>query len=146
MFRVVSKSVADTEKLGERLASVLQGTEEIALFGDLGAGKTAFTRGICKGLGIIDEVSSPTFALVNAYNGKFAVYHFDMYRITSVDDLFAIGFYDYIGNAILIIEWSENIASELEKSAIRIRILKTEDENERIFEIEGMDAYADIIG
>lgn len=146
MFSFISKSVADTEALGERLASVLKGTEEIALFGDLGAGKTAFTRGICKGLGITDGVSSPTFALVNAYNGKFPVYHFDMYRITSVDDLFAIGFYDYADNGVLIIEWSENIESELEDNAIRIRILKSEDENERIFEIEGLDDYADIVG
>ncbi len=145
MFRFVSKSVADTEALGERIAAVLQGTEEIALFGDLGAGKTAFTRGICNGLGIEDGVSSPTFALVNAYRGKYDVYHFDMYRITSVDDLFAIGFYDYVDNGILIIEWSENIMSELEEDAICIRIFKSNNENERIFEIEGLDKYADII-
>ena len=69
-----------------------------------------------------------------------------MYRITSVDDLFAVGFYDYLGSGILIIEWSENIESELEVNAIRIRISKSDDENERIFEIEGLDEYADIIG
>ena len=145
MINVVSKSTADTESLGEKIASILKGNEEIALFGDLGAGKTAFTCGICRGLGITDGVSSPTFALVNAYRGKYPVYHFDMYRITSIDDLFAIGFYDYLNNGILIIEWSENIESELEKDAIRIRILKNENENERIFEIEGLDNYADII-
>ncbi len=146
MLKVVSKSTADTEALGERIASVLKGSEEIALFGDLGAGKTAFTRGVCKGLGVIDGVSSPTFALVNAYRGKYPIYHFDMYRITSVDDLFAIGFYDYLDTGVLIIEWSENIEDELEHNAIRIRIGKTDDENVRIFEIEGLDEYADIIG
>ena len=145
MIRFVSKSTADTEALGEKIAAVLQGREEIALFGDLGAGKTAFTRGVCKGLGVKDGVSSPTFALVNVYKGKYTVYHFDMYRITSEDDLFAIGFYDYLDTGVLIIEWSENIESELEDNAIRIEITKGNDENERIFEIKGLDAYADII-
>lgn len=146
MVRYVSKSTEDTESLGERIASVLTGTEEIALFGDLGAGKTAFTRGVCRGLGVNEGVSSPTFAIVNAYSGRFPVYHFDMYRITSPDDLFAVGYYDYLDTGLLIIEWSENIESELEPDAIRIRILKNENENERVFEIEGLDAYADIIG
>ena len=145
MFNVVTKSAAETEALGQRIASVLKGREEIALFGDLGAGKTAFTRGVCKGLGINEGVASPTFALVNAYQGKYPVYHFDMYRITSINDLFAVGFYDYIDTGILIIEWSENIESELEDDALRIRIQKSDDENERIFQIEGLDDYADII-
>lgn len=145
MFKVVTKSTAETEALGERIAAVLSGNEEIALFGDLGAGKTAFTRGVCRGLGIPDGISSPTFALVNAYRGRYPVYHFDMYRINSLDDLFAVGFYDYLDTGILIIEWSENIESELEDDAIRIRILKSDDENERIFEIEGLDDYADTI-
>lgn len=145
MFNVVTKSAAETEALGQRIASVLKGREEIALFGDLGAGKTAFTRGVCKGLGINEGVSSPTFALVNAYQGKYPVYHFDMYRITSIDDLFAVGFYDYIDTGILIIEWSENIESELEDDALRIRIQKSDDVNERFFQIEGLDDYADII-
>ena len=145
MINYVSKSTADTEALGERIASILSGTETIALFGDLGAGKTAFTRGVCRGLGITDGVSSPTFAIVNAYDGKYPVYHFDMYRITSADDLFAVGYYDYLDTGVLIIEWSENIESELENGAIRIRILKSECENERIFEIDGLDRYADII-
>lgn len=145
MFKVATKSTADTEALGEKIAAVLKGTEEIALFGDLGAGKTAFTRGICRGLGITEGVSSPTFALVNAYRGKFQIYHFDMYRINSIDDLFAVGFYDYLNTGILIIEWSENIESELEDDAIRIRIMKCGKENERVFEIEGLDEYADTV-
>ncbi len=145
MLRFVSKSAKSTEELGSRIAGVLKGKEMIAMFGDLGAGKTAFTRGLCEGLGIVEGVSSPTFAIVNAYSGRYPVYHFDMYRIKDVDDLFATGFYDYIGTGITIIEWSENIESELEPDCIRIRITKTDDENERIFEIEGLDAYADII-
>lgn len=145
MIRKMTASPQDTEALGEKIASVLKGHEMIALFGDLGAGKTAFTRGLCKELGVRDGVCSPTFAIVNAYHGKFPVYHFDMYRITDIDDLFATGYYDYIGNGIIVIEWSENIESELESDCIRIRIGKTENETERIFEIEGLDAYADVI-
>lgn len=145
MLRFVSKSAKSTEELGSRIAGVLKGKEMIAMFGDLGAGKTAFTRGLCEGLGIDEGVSSPTFAIVNVYSGRYPVYHFDMYRIKDVDDLFATGFYDYIGTGITIIEWSENIESELEPDCIRIRITKTDNEDERIFEIEGLDAYADII-
>ena len=145
MIRVVSKSTEDTERIGEKISSCLKGAEMIALFGDLGAGKTAFTRGLCRGLGIDEGVSSPTFAIVNAYRGRVPVYHFDMYRITSVDDLFATGFYDYLGTGVLVIEWSENIESELEPDAIRIRIGKTDTEDERVFEIEGLDDYADTL-
>ncbi len=145
MINVVSPSTEYTEALGERIAGVLKGNEMIAMFGDLGAGKTAFTRGLCAGLDIREGVSSPTFAIVNAYSGKYPVYHFDMYRITNEDDLFATGFYDYLGQGVIIIEWSENIEDELEPDCIRITIRKTENENERIFEIEGLDAYADVI-
>ena len=143
-MRVITSDTHETEQLGAKIASVLRGTEMIALFGDLGAGKTAFTRGLCDGLGITDGVCSPTFAIVNAYRGKFPVYHFDMYRITDIDDLFATGFYDYIGSGVIIIEWSENIESELEPDCIRIRIGKTDRENERIFDIEGLDEYASL--
>ncbi|MBQ9679975.1 MAG: tRNA (adenosine(37)-N6)-threonylcarbamoyltransferase complex ATPase subunit type 1 TsaE [Ruminococcus sp.] len=145
MIKIMTASPRETETLGAKIASVLKGREMIALFGDLGAGKTAFTRGLCEGLGIVEGVSSPTFAIVNAYDGKYPVYHFDMYRITDADDLFATGYYDYIGNGVIVIEWSENIESELEEDCIRIRIGKTADEDQRVFEIEGMDEYADVI-
>lgn len=145
MIQFVSQSTQDTQSLGERIASVLKGREIIALFGDLGAGKTAFTRGLCAGLGIDEGVSSPTFAIVNAYEGKYPVYHFDMYRITNPDDLFAVGYYDYLDTGVLVIEWSENIEDELEPDCIRVHIQKTENENERIFTLEGLDAYADVI-
>ena len=145
MIKKITASSAETELLGKKIATILSGNETIALFGDLGAGKTAFTRGLCEGLGVTDGVSSPTFAIVNAYNGKYPVYHFDMYRITDADDLFSTGYYDYIGNGVIVIEWSENIESELESDAIRIRIEKNDDENKRLFEIEGLDEYADVI-
>ena len=145
MIKICSNSVKETELLGKKIASVLKGDEVIAMFGDLGAGKTAFTRGLASGLGFDYGVSSPTFAIVNEYNAKFNIYHFDMYRITCEDDLYSTGFYDYLDNGVLIIEWSENIEYALDDNAVRITIRKTENENERIFTIEGLDEYENII-
>lgn len=139
MITIVSNSTEQTEKLGARLASKLVGNEVIALFGGLGMGKTAFTRGLASALGVTDGVSSPTFALVNEYEGKYKIYHFDMYRITTWEDLYSTGFFDYIGNGILVIEWSENIEGALPDNAVRITINSGKNENERIFEIEGAE-------
>lgn len=139
MIKLISKSTEDTENIGAKLAEKLQGAEVIALFGGLGMGKTAFTRGLSKALGVNDGVSSPTFALVNEYHGKFSIYHFDMYRVTSWDDLYSTGFFDYLDNGILVIEWSENIEGALPENYIRITIEKGETDDERIFMIEGVE-------
>ena len=139
MIKLVSHSAEDTEAIGAKIAEKLSGTEVIALFGGLGMGKTAFTRGVASALGVEDGVSSPTFALVNEYRGRYNIYHFDMYRVTSWDDLYSTGFFDYIDNGILIIEWSENIEGALPENAIRISISVGETETDRIFEIEGVD-------
>lgn len=139
MERIISNSPAETEKIGEKLAQNLKGTEVIALFGGLGMGKTAFTRGLCRGLGVDNGVSSPTFALVNEYSGKFNIYHFDMYRVTTWDDLYSTGFFDYIDTGVLVIEWSENIEGALPDNALKITISRGENDDQRIFEIEGTD-------
>lgn len=139
MIRLISNSPKDTETIGEKIASKLKGDEVIALFGGLGMGKTAFTRGLCSALGISDGVSSPTFALVNEYSGKYRVYHFDMYRVTTWDDLYSTGFFDYIGNGILVIEWSENIEGALPDNAVKISISRGSGDEQRIFEIKGVD-------
>lgn len=139
MNKIISKSTEDTEKIGELIAEKLCGNEVIALFGGLGMGKTAFTRGLCRGLGVNDGVSSPTFALVNEYHGKYNIYHFDMYRVTSWEDLYSTGFFDYIDNGVLVIEWSENIEGALPDNAIRINISKGDSDDGRTFEIEGVD-------
>ncbi|MDD6489102.1 MAG: tRNA (adenosine(37)-N6)-threonylcarbamoyltransferase complex ATPase subunit type 1 TsaE [Clostridia bacterium] len=136
MQKFLSKSPQETEQIAEKLAQTLSGTEVIAMFGGLGAGKTAFTRGLARGLGIEDGVSSPTFALVNEYEGKFTVYHFDMYRVSSWDDLYSTGFFDYIDNGVMIIEWSENIVEFLPENHITITINHIS-ENEREIIIEG---------
>ncbi len=136
--KFLSKSTQETEKIAEKLSHILKGTEIIAMFGDLGAGKTSFTRGLAHGLGIDNEVSSPTFALVHEYIGKFTIYHFDMYRVNSWDDLYSTGFFDYIENGILVIEWSENIEGFLPEKRITINIQYIS-ENEREITIEGAE-------
>ena len=139
MIKIISNNTQDTENIGAKIASQLKGTEVIALFGGLGMGKTAFTRGLSSALGVIDGVSSPTFALVNEYHGKYNIYHFDMYRVTSWEDLYSTGFFDYIDNGILVIEWSENIEGALPENSVIITISKGENDNQRVFEIEGVD-------
>lgn len=142
MSDFISKSVTETENIGYSLAKSITGGKVIAMFGDLGAGKTAFTRGFTKGLGINAEVSSPTFALVNEYrsNGR-VLYHFDMYRISGWDDLYSTGYFDYLDEgAVLIIEWSENIEAVLPDDCIRVKITKTDDYNHRNINIIGVEA------
>ncbi len=138
MQKFFTESYEETEEIAFRLAQTLKGTEIIAMFGGLGAGKTAFTRGLARGLGIEDGVSSPTFALVHEYEGKFPIYHFDMYRINTFDDLYTTGFFDYMDNGVMVIEWSENIENALPDNCIRVYI-KVISENEREIEIEGAE-------
>lgn len=138
-MKIISQSCEQTEQIGEKLAKTLVGTEIIALFGELGAGKTAFTRGICKGLNVKNNVCSPTFAILNEYHGKFKVFHFDMYRVKTIDDLYSTGYFDYLDNGILIIEWSENIENILPENVIKLTIKYGKTENERVISIEGAD-------
>lgn len=144
-FTTVTQSPEDTIKLGEKIGSLLKSGDVIAYSGGLGAGKTTITRGISIGLGLGDEVISPTFSLVNEYTGQNTrLYHFDMYRITSPDDLETTGFFDYLEDGgILAIEWSENIESELPENTIRINIDRIDD-NIRKITIDGDDRFADI--
>lgn len=143
MAYFLTKSVSETEKIAEMLGKNIPNNSVIAMFGDLGAGKTAFTRGFAKGMGINCDVSSPTFALVNEYhgNGK-SLYHFDMYRISGWDDLYSTGYFDYLDSgACLIIEWSENIEAILPEDCIKVTITKTENFTERKIEISGAESF-----
>lgn len=135
----ITHSVEETEQLAERFAKQLKGTEVIAFFGGLGMGKTAFTRGLMKGLDFPYGVQSPTFSLVNQYDGKFTVYHFDMYRINTYDDLYSTGFFDYLDTGVLVIEWSENIENALPDDFISIEIKEGTKPDERIIKIEGIE-------
>jgi len=132
MTEYISRSLEDTERIAKEFADTLTGTEVIAYLGGLGAGKTTFTRGIAKAFGVDDGVHSPTFAIVNEYQGRVPIYHFDMYRVTDEDDLYSTGFYDYIGKGLIIIEWSENILDFIPDDAIFIELSYGEDEHTRI--------------
>ena len=136
-----TESAAETEKIGCLLGKTLPDGSVVAMFGELGAGKTAFTRGLAAGMGINCDVSSPTFALVNEYRGtERTLYHFDMYRISGWDDLYSTVYFDYLeAGGCLIIEWSENIEAVLPQDCIRVTISKTENCNERIIEITGAE-------
>lgn len=133
-----SKNHNETEKIGQKLARVLKSGDVVAFFGGLGMGKTAFTRGLVKGLNIDADVSSPTFALVHEYEGNPSVYHFDMYRVSSWDDLSSTGYFDYLeSSGILAIEWSENIENALPQNYYRVEFEKGENDNDRIIKILG---------
>ena len=135
-----SASAAETESFASELAKKISGGTVVALYGGLGMGKTAFTRGFARGLGNDSYVSSPTFALVNDYGGNPPLVHFDMYKVESWDDLYSSGFFDYYDmGAILCTEWSENIENALPENTVRVRIEKGKNENERIITVEGVD-------
>ena len=145
MVEVISNSPAETEMFAQRLGAVLTGGETIAYFGGLGMGKTRFTAGLAKGMNISDDVSSPTFSLVHEYRGDKSLYHFDMYRITTFEDLCSTGFFDYLdSNSVLAIEWSENIENALpEDMLIRIEIIRGDSDNQRILRMSGDSKYED---
>ena len=139
---IISVSEAETAKAGRELASKLHPGDVIAFYGDLGAGKTAFIRGLAAGLGLDARVSSPTFTIVNEYLGKVPLFHFDMYRLHDADDLFDIGWEDYLERGgVCAVEWSENVAEAM-TGAITVAIEKTADDARRIT-IEGgsLDAH-----
>ncbi|MCQ2463499.1 MAG: tRNA (adenosine(37)-N6)-threonylcarbamoyltransferase complex ATPase subunit type 1 TsaE, partial [Clostridia bacterium] len=132
MFTVTTQSVSQTEDFAFRMAKVLPHGAVIAFFGGLGMGKTAFVRGLARGLGLKSEVSSPTFALVHDYGGNPPLYHFDMYRVETMEALYSTGYFDYLDcGAYLAVEWSENIENVLPDDRIDIFFRRTTDENQR---------------
>ena len=135
----VTNSPAETEALGQRLAERLQPGDVIAYTGDLGAGKTAFTRGLARGLGITERITSPTFTIVNEYQGgRLPLFHFDMYRLGSSDELYEVGWEDYLARGgVCAVEWSEIVADALEEPCIRVDIRQGETENQRKITVEG---------
>ena len=114
----ITHSPEETERLGKALAALLQPGDIIAYRGDLGAGKTAFTRGLAKGLGCREQVTSPTYTIVNEYlSGRLPLFHFDMYRLASSDDLWSIGWEDYLDRGgVCAVEWSENVEDAMENA------------------------------
>ena len=139
-----SESPQQTEQIGAALGEQLQPGTVIAFEGDLGAGKTAFTRGLARGLGCREQVTSPTYTIVNEYlGGRLPLFHFDMYRLRCADDLWDIGWEDYLDRrGVCAVEWSENVREALEDPMV-IRIEKTGEESRRIT-IEGGPELADL--
>ena len=137
-MKFVTHSREETEQLGARLADVLTGGAVVAFTGDLGAGKTAFVSGMARALGVTDRVTSPTFTIVNEYEGgRLPLFHFDMYRLGSADELFDIGWEDYLRRGgVCAVEWSEKVTEAL-SGAVRVDIRRGEGEDERIITIEG---------
>ena len=140
MSEYITNSERETEELGRRFAEKLPDGTVVAMYGDLGAGKTAFVRGMARGLGLDCRVSSPTFTIVNEYLGPRELIHFDMYRLSGADELFDIGWEDYLNRgAICAVEWSENVEDAFFGDEVRVTIEKLSDTGRKIT-IEGADA------
>lgn len=135
----LSHSPEETEQIGEMLGKMLHAGAVLAYRGGLGMGKTAFTRGLARGLGCTGRVTSPTFTIVNEYPGPTPLFHFDMYRLDSSDDLFDIGWEDYLGRGgVCAVEWSERVDDALPEDTILVDISRGSDgENDRVITITG---------
>ena len=133
MMEFITNSPMETEKVGEALGKVLKPGTILAYEGDLGAGKTAFTRGLARGLGATEQVTSPTYTIVNEYlSGRMPLFHFDMYRLASADDLWDIGWEDYLDrNGVCAVEWSENVTEAME-GAVTVCIQKLGEDMRKI--------------
>ncbi len=139
MREYLTKNESETEALGEHFAASLPDGSVVAMYGDLGAGKTAFVRGMARGMGLQARVSSPTFTIVNEYLGPRTLIHFDMYRLSGAEELFDIGWEDYLARgAVCAVEWSENVEDAFFGDEIRVRIEKLSDTGRKIT-IEGAE-------
>ena len=138
-MNIITKSEKETQEAGAELVKTLAPGSVVAMYGDLGAGKTAFVRGMTRGLGINFPVSSPTFNVVNEYPGEVPMFHFDMYRLGSADELFDIGWDDYLERGgICAVEWSENVEEAFEPGTVKVTISKLGD-SEREITVEVME-------
>ena len=139
-MQIRTHSPEETEAIGRKIAAKLLPGDIIAYYGDLGAGKTAFTRGLAAGLGVTEQVTSPTYTIVNEYlSGRLPLFHFDMYRLDSADDLFDIGWEDYLARGgVCAVEWSENVMDALPEDTVWVRIAR-EGDTGRSITIEGVE-------
>ena len=135
-MKYITNSYEETERVAAELAKSLKGGEVIAMYGDLGAGKTAFVRGLARALGIEGHITSPTFTIMNAYNGRLPLYHFDVYRIADPDEMYEIGCDEYIGSdGVCVIEWEELIEDILPDEYIKVNIKKDSEKGDDYREI-----------
>lgn len=135
-MKYISNSVDETKKIAAEFAETLQGGDTLCMRGDLGAGKTAFVQGLAQGLGIDEPITSPTFTIVNEYIGNLPLYHFDVYRIADPEEMYEIGYEEYVyGDGISVIEWSELIEDILPEERYTVTILKDRSEHDDYREI-----------
>ena len=139
-MRYISNGVADTEAFGERLAKRLRPGDVVAFTGALGMGKTALTRGLARGLGFRGRVTSPTFTIVNEYDGDVPLFHFDMYRLETSDELYDIGWDDYLARGgVCAVEWSERVADALPEGVVTVDIARGETDESRVITVTGVE-------
>jgi tRNA threonylcarbamoyladenosine biosynthesis protein TsaE len=140
-----SRSARATERFATRLAATVQPGDVIALIGELGAGKTCFTRGLARGLSVPTDVpvTSPTFTMMNHYEGRLPLYHFDLYRVTDLDELEAIGYREFVGgDGVAVMEWADRVPNALPVAHIRIEIHLGKKANERRITVEHIQPLA----
>lgn len=140
MQQIISHNEKETQKIGKKIAQMLKKGDIICLEGDLGAGKTFLSKAIAESLGIQEPITSPTYTIVHEYEGDMPLYHFDVYRIADIDEMFELGFDEYIfGEGICIIEWADKIREIIPSTSIWINILYGHNNQERIIRINGLD-------
>lgn len=147
MLKVISKSAEQTNKIGEYLGKTLQQGDIICLTGDLGAGKTAFTKGIGAGLDIQEFITSPTYTIINEYNGRIPLFHFDVYRLEGVEEMYELGYEEYFfGDGAVVVEWADIVQDIIPQERLWVTILrgKEEDSREIIFDASG-ERYQNMI-
>jgi tRNA threonylcarbamoyladenosine biosynthesis protein TsaE len=147
MLKLTSESPEETLIIGERLGRLLEKGNIICLTGDLGAGKTAFTKGIAKGLEVLDYVTSPTYTIINEYEGRLPLYHFDVYRLNDVEEMYELGYEEYFfGDGVVVLEWADIVTDIIPRERLWITILNTKGDNSReiIMEPTG-EAYNNIV-
>ena len=147
MLKLITKSVEETLEIGEQLGKLLNKGNIVCLSGDLGAGKTAFTKGIAKGMGVFDYVTSPTYTIINEYEGRLPLYHFDVYRLNNVEEMYELGYEEYFfGDGVVVLEWADIVRDIIPGERLWITILNTKGDNSReiIMEPTG-EAYNNIV-
>jgi tRNA threonylcarbamoyladenosine biosynthesis protein TsaE len=147
MLKLITESAEETSNIGEQLGRLLSKGNIICLSGDLGAGKTAFTKGIAKGLGVSDYVTSPTYTIINEYEGSLPLYHFDVYRLNDVEEMYELGYEEYFfGDGVVVLEWADIVRDIIPGERLWITILnsKGDDSREIIMEPTG-ESYVNIV-
>lgn len=142
MKNIVINSLEETKEFGYRLGNLLNKGDVVCLSGDLGAGKTTLSKSIAKGLDVEEDVTSPTFTIINEYEGRLPLYHFDVYRIMDIEEMYEIGYEEYFyGDGVCIVEWASQIKELIPDKHLWIEIKLGENENSRILNIRGTSKH-----